>query len=631
MKLIRNNRYLIISILVTIFLLPSISHAVVITAEVDATDLPRGLLKASTTYSVAQGQFDFYYPQWLEGVHGPTSPIQNLAEISVKTLDGEAVPWHRDPHNVFHFIAQVPKNAKRLVVDTTYICNQASATSLGVDSHGTSQIGVVCWNTCLLYPSGHDISDVDVDLTLKLPDQWKWASSLIAKEDIQANPVFERISYRELVDSPLICGEYYNKYDITPENGTPHYLHLISESKQAIHPEQETVDKFKTLVGEAMALYGTAHDYDYHFLLILSDNFPFLGLEHLRSSLNAVGERGLDFENLRVTGHLLAHEYGHRWCGKYHRPAGMVTPDHNTPKDTRLLWVYEGLDQCLGVVLTARSGLFKTAERTSFEGGLQDEWVGVGKTIVSLMQQKGRRSINLEDTASSSYLRRRWGKYWSRLNRAQDYYFEGALLWYEIDGILRDKSDGELCLDDFVRKFLGQYDSSKNRVGFTENDVIDLLNQVMPYDWKTLIEDRVRGLHDDLPLTVLDRLGYRIVYANKPTDYDKDPSLSSLGMKVSDNGTITGMIPGGAGDKAGLFEDAKIIGVDNRKFSLNRLKDAIADSVATREIELLLLAGDLFKTVVVEYNGGPKYIDLVRNDDKADYFKEIFASKTVNH
>ncbi len=139
----------------------------------------------------------------------------------------------------------------------------------------------------------------------------------------------------------------------------------------------------------------------------------------------------------------------------------------------------------------------------------------------------------------------------------------------------------------------------------------------------------MRGWHDDLPLTVLDRLGYRIVYANEPTDYDKDPSLSSLGMKVSDNGTITGIIPGGAADKAGLFEDAKIIGVDNRKFSLNRLKDAIADSVATRKIELLLLSGDLFKTVMVEYSGGPKYIDLIRNEDKADYFKEIFAAKSV--
>ena len=54
---------------------------------------------------------------------------------------------------------------------------------------------------------------------------------------------------------------------------------------------------------------------------------------------------------------LIPHEYVHSWCGKFRRPAGMCTPDFQTPLKTRLLWVYEGLTEYLGEVLMVRAGL----------------------------------------------------------------------------------------------------------------------------------------------------------------------------------------------------------------------------------------------------------------------------------
>jgi predicted metalloprotease with PDZ domain len=91
------------------------------------------------------------------------------------------------------------------------------------------------------------------------------------------------------------------------------------------------------------------------------------------------------------------------------------------------------------------------------------------------------------------------------------------LLWYEIDAILREDSDSKITLDDFVRRFLGRYDAAKDMMGFEESDVISILNDLHPYDWQSLIDDRVRGLHDEIPLQVLDRMGYRIEYTSRPT------------------------------------------------------------------------------------------------------------------
>src|SRR4029450_13173463 len=44
------------------------------------------------------------------------------------------------------------------------------------------------------------------------------------------------------------------------------------------------------------------------------------------------------------------------------RPAAMITPDFHTPQKTKLLWVYEGLTEYLGEVLSVRAGLLTPDE-----------------------------------------------------------------------------------------------------------------------------------------------------------------------------------------------------------------------------------------------------------------------------
>ena len=61
---------------------------------------------------------------------------------------------------------------------------------------------------------------------------------------------------------------------------------------------------------------------------------------------------------------LIPHEYVHSWCGKFRRPAGMCTPDFQTPLKTRLLWIYEGLAEYLGEVLMVSAGLSRARRKT---------------------------------------------------------------------------------------------------------------------------------------------------------------------------------------------------------------------------------------------------------------------------
>jgi hypothetical protein len=64
-------------------------------------------------------------------------------------------------------------------------------------------------------------------------------------------------------------------------------------------------------------------------------------------------------------------------------------------------------------------------------------------------------------------------------------------------------------------------------------------------------------------------------------------------------------------------------GVNGRKFSSQRTKDAIADSVTKRHIEFLVLEGDSFRPFTVPYADGPKYLELVRDPSKPDILMAI--------
>ena len=101
----------------------------------------------------------------------------------------------------------------------------------------------------------------------------------------------------------------------------------------------------------------------------------------------------------------------------------------------------------------------------------------------------------------------------------------------------------------------------------------------------------------------------------------------SLGLSFSTEGRIDDVVPGMAGDRAGLAPGMTVIGVNSKKFSPQRLHDALADSVARRKIELLLLEGEEFRTVVLDYADGPRYLVLVRDESKPDLLAEILKPR----
>jgi predicted metalloprotease with PDZ domain len=330
-----------------------------------------------------------------------------------------------------------------------------------------------------------------------------------------------------------------------------------------------------------------------------------------------------DPKKRRLSLDVLPHEIVHAWCGKFRRPAGMVRSNFHEPKQTKLLWVYEGLTQYLGHLLFVRSGCISSGENI-------DELAVI---IAGLDRQRGRAWRSLEDTARDSWHLRGRSRNWSYLRRNQDYYSEGAVIWMEVDAMIRRGTDGAKSLDDFCRTFFRHAEGDGLVKPFDEPEIYGVLNGLLPHDWAAFFEERVKRPLDSLPLSVVEKLGYRLEYDHEIVALEKlleeqnnyVRAWSSVGMGVRSTGEVMDVVPGSAADLAGLAPGMEIVGVNDRKFSVRRFREAIADSVTNRGIDLLLLNCDRFQTVRLEYADGQRFLKLVRNPSEPDILGGIFA------
>ena len=597
--------------------------------EVDARELKRQLLHARLEIPAAAGELVVWYPKWIPGVHAPAGPVQNLAGLRFESADGKSLHWRRDDEELNRFRITVPAGLDRVIAKLDYICNQPTVNSSGVDSFGNSKIGVINWNTVLLYPESTAIDAGTVAVRLELPEKWKFGTALKVENQDGEKVSFTADTLRTVVDSPLVCGEHFRTIDLKGKDTPPAFLHLTSEAASAVAIDDALIANYRRLVAEGLAMFGGANFDAYHFLVVCSDQLPRNGLEHLASSFNAVGERELVDEKKRKSwpAYLLPHEFVHSWCGKYRRPADMLTTSFHQPERTRLLWIYEGLTQYLGEVLTVRSGLLT----------LEEHLPGFANKLDFLMRQAGRRWRSLEDTAIASWQLRQHSASWAQLRRGQDYYDEGLVVWLEVDALIREISGGRKSLDDFCRKFFAPQAKVKARVApYDLSEVTRLLGEVAEHDWDGFFKARIAIPKESLGLEFLEKAGYRLQYSAKPSEWLKQRetdrkqvmATASIGLITGEDGSIKTVVPELPADKAGLASRMVISGVNGRKFSGQRLRDALADSVTRRKVELLVLEGDTYRTVTLDYSDGPKYLELTRSSEHPDVLGAILKPVT---
>jgi predicted metalloprotease with PDZ domain len=414
--------------------------APVVRLTVDATDAPRHLTRAHLVMPVHPGSLTLAYPKWIPGEHGPTGPLVNLAGPIIMAA-GRRVAWRRDSEKIYEFVVEVPAGVSQLEIDLSFL-EPSDPHGFSSGTSTTAQLFDLSWNHLLLYPKGLSPDALTYAARLKLPQGWKYGTALPVAHEDGATIDFAPVTLEALIDSPVIAGAHARVIPLGPDTGPRHEVDLIADSEEALEMTAQQMAAYRQLVAEAGALFGARHYRDYHFLYTLSDHVPFFGLEHHESSDDRVGERTLiDDDRRRMSAGLLPHEFVHSWNGKYRRPRGLTTPDYQEPMRGDLLWIYEGLTEYLGWVLTGRSGLLSDQEE-------REELAVIAARMDSI---PGRRWRPLEDTAVAAQVLYGAPQEWRALRRSVDYYPEGALIWLEADVVIRNMSQGKASLDEIGR------------------------------------------------------------------------------------------------------------------------------------------------------------------------------------
>lgn len=588
---------------------------------VDATQAPRKILRVEEIIPATPGPMTLFYPKWIQGVHAPIGPVNNMAGLKI-SANSATLPWKRDALDIFTFHVDVPPGASALAVSFDYL--EPAGSGGATAGSATDKLLALNWYQVVLYPAGKPAAQILVEPRLRLPSGWKFGTALPIDSQSSSEVVFQSVALDRLLDSPLIAGEYYRVWDITPP-GEPihHEIDVVADSEAALAMPPEIQRGLTNLVAESGKLFGARHYRRYHFLLTLSQHTAHFGVEHHESNDSRLPERVLISPGAALqVGGLLAHEFAHSWSGKFRRPSDMAPPDFQTPVQTALLWVYEGNTSYLGDLLATRSGLWTMEEYRQALAGYAAS-LGPGRP--------GRTWRPLLDTAVAIPGTFTGGPDggWGSWRRGSDYYEEGELLWLEAATIIHERSRGQKSLDDFFRVFYGGPNSGPEIKPYTFDDLARMMNQIVAYDWAGFWNARLTATSADMPSGGIEASGWKVSFDSEaPPPARGSRAISSttftIGLSLGRDGTVSDATYGGPAFKAGLAPGMKVVGVNGRVYTPEILDEAIRASKDTsKPIELLTIVNDYYTTCAIDYHDGLRYPHLVRNADKPDYLSEL--------
>ena len=594
--------------------------------EVDTTRAPQKIIHAHLRMPVQPGPLVLCYPEWIPGEHMPSGPITNVAGLKF-AADGKMIPWRRDLLDMFAFHLDIPQGVKFLEVDLDFLLSAASS-GFSAGSSATAFLNVLSWNQVLVYPQSYPAANLTFVPSLKLPAGWKFGTALPGAKQNGDTIDFPAVSLETLIDSPVLTGRYFRTIQITPGQNPSHEIDIAADSAAALAMTPEMQMHFHQLVAETGALFGTRHYRDYHFLLTLSDDVAHFGLEHHESSDDRTSERSLieDAGRIDFAG-LLPHEFVHSWNGKFRRPADLISSDYHEPMKDDLLWVYEGLTEYLGNVLTARSGLWNPQQARE----------DIARLAATADHRPGRSWRPLQDTADSAVSLYNADPDWTSWRRSTDFYEESELLWLDVDATLRRLTKNQKSMNDFCLAFFPGPSGQPDLKTYTFEDVAATLNGVAPYDWSKFLRTRLDSVSPNTPIESIENSGWKLVYNERPNELEdnrdsvnKRVTLTfSIGVTLYDEGSIEDVIYDGPSYKAGIGPGMKVKAVNGQQFSPQVLKDAIdAGKATTAPIQLIVANGAQVETYSINYHGGLLYPHLERDESRPDFLGDILHPLT---
>ncbi len=318
----------------------------------------------------------------------------------------------------------------------------------------------------------------------------------------------------------------------------------------------------RKIVLEQAAIYGELPDFETGTYTFLGDYLPWGGrdgMEH-RNSTVVAAQVSIKGGPGAVLG-TVSHEFFHAWNVERIRPASLEPFNFEEANISGELWLAEGFTQYYGSLVMHRAGL------TPLDGAVE-ALGGAAGTVITDPGRQFHSAVEMSqlapfNDAATAIDRTNFS------NTFISYYTYGAAIALALDLSLRDRSNGRISLDDYMRSMWVVH----GKPGGPQPGLV-----AKPYTLKDAC-DRLAEVAGDAAFA--DEFFARYVHGREVADYarllaragilfrPRNPGRAWLGdLTVDASGTVLGLVmPNTPAIAAGFDQDDVITSVDGKMLS----------------------------------------------------------------
>ena len=507
-------------------------------------------------------------PVWRPGRYEEGNFAKNIKGFEVVDQYGKSLKFIK-PQN--HQWEIETNGEKEIHIRYNYYCGKLDAGSCWLDEH-QFYINPI---HCFLYVEGWE--DKPVTVELNIPKNYKVACAL----KVEKGNIIKAHDYHTIVDSPFIAsaGLQHNSY---LSNGIK--FHIWFQGECYIDWDRLLKD-FKDFTDEEIKMFGSFPSQEYHFLFQMMPYEFHHGVEHLYSTVIAMGP-GYALNNTMYDDFLTisSHELFHAWNVKTIRPVEMMPYRYSEKNYSRLGYVYEGITTYYGNLILLRSKGFNEEQYfRTLNDRIQKHYHNYGR----FNQSVGDASF---DTWIDGYVD-------GVPHRKTNIYTEGCIIALLLDLTIRMFSNDLKSLDDVMRRLYLEA-SKKIYKGYSEEDLQKSIEAIAGCSYQNFFDSFVYGIMDTKPLLeeALNHIGAELLIV--PSNHIFE---NYLGFKLdpdSHKPLIKIIAPNSPAEVSGLSKGDEIIAVNGWKIENNI--DALFNEHYNKGITLSVFSQNKLRTINIK-------------------------------
>ncbi len=405
-------------------------------------------------------------PAWRPGRYELGNFAKNIKKLDVFNEKGDLLNWRKKNKDLWEIETN---GAKEIKVTYSYYSADLNAGSTYVDD---KQVYVNPVNCCMYVVEKMDEEHV---VELEIPDSYVVAGSM----EKRGNKTLVASNFDELADSPFMCSAQIQTLCFSV-NGINFYLHFNGECKPK---EDKLKDDFVPFIQAHFDYYGDAPFNEYHFLFQVLNNRFYHGVEHLKSTVIALGP-GYNLMSGDTYLDLLGvscHELFHAWNIKSIRPVEMLPYDYTKENYSRTGFIYEGVTTYYGDKLLFCSKVFTE----------QQYFTTLEERLNKHFHNYGRYNLTLADSSLDTWLD---GYVPGAPYRKVSIYDEGNLVAFMLDVLIMRDTNNDFNLKHVMNLLYNDF--HKKGKGYSEADINSLVAKVAGKNYDEFFNKYVYGFED---------------------------------------------------------------------------------------------------------------------------------------